>query len=433
MKNKISYDTLDKDTSDSRFLLNIDKIRLDFPILKETFPTSAGQEIPLVYLDNAATTQKPRQVIETIRHYYEHDNANVHRAIHKLSERATVAYENSRKKVAEFINAPSARQVIFTRGTTEAINLVAHGWGRKFIRAGDEIILSEMEHHSNLIPWQILAREKNARLRFIPFSKSNGTLQIANLEQLLSERTRLIAVTHMSNVFGTINPVRGIIQKARERGIPVLLDAAQAVPHLPTDVQELDCDFLAFSGHKMCGPTGIGVLYVKEKFLEEMDPYQGGGEMISAVWLDKATWNEPPHKFEAGTPNIAGAIGLGAAIDYLTSIGMEKITRYEQKLTTYALSKMQKIEDMRIYGMAPFRGGVISFYLGDIHPHDMAQFLDSEGIAIRAGHHCAQPVMRKLGVPATARASFYFYNTYQEVDKLMESFLKAREFFGYGT
>jgi cysteine desulfurase/selenocysteine lyase len=311
--------------------------------------------------------------------------------------------------------------------------LVVYGWGRKFIRAGDEILLSEMEHHSNLIPWQLLATEKNARLKFIPFSKSNGTLQIANLENLLSDRTRIISVTHMSNVFGTINPVRGIIQKAHERGIPVLLDGAQAVPHLPTDVQELDCDFLAFSGHKMCGPTGIGVLYAREKYLEDMDPYQGGGEMISAVWLEKATWNEPPHKFEAGTPNIAGAIGLGAAIDYLSSIGMDNITRYEQKLTTYALSQMQKIKDMRIYGMAPFRGGVISFYLGDIHPHDMAQFLDSEGIAIRAGHHCAQPVMRKLGVPATARASFYFYNSYQEVDKLVESFQKAREFFGYGT
>ncbi len=357
----------------------------------------------------------------------------MHRAIHKLGERATASFEESRRKIATFINARSPREIVFTRGTTEAINLVANGWGRKFIKAGDEILLSEMEHHSNLIPWQLLAADRGITLRFIPFSRANGTLQIARPDTLISEKTRLISVTHMSNVFGTINPVRGLIQMAHERKIPILLDGAQAVPHLPTDVQELDCDFLAFSGHKMCGPTGIGVLYAKEEYLEEMDPYQGGGEMISAVWLDRATWNHIPHKFEAGTPNIAGAVGLGAAVDYLTAIGMEKITKYEQKLTTYALSKMKEIEGMQIFGLAPFRGGVISFYLDKIHPHDMAQFLDSEGIAVRAGHHCAQPVMRKLGVPATTRASFYFYNTYQEVDLFVESLKKAREFFGYGT
>jgi len=405
----------------------------DIPKIKERFFSETGKEKSLIYFDNAATTQKPQMVLDALLNYYQHQNANVHRAIHQLGERATIAYENSRKKVSQFINSRSTREIVFTRGTTEAINLVAHSWGRKFIKAGDEILLSEMEHHSNLIPWQLLAKERGAVLRFIPYSKSNGTLQMANLDHFISEKTRLISVTHMSNVFGTINPVRGLIQKAHERGIPVLLDAAQAVPHLPMDVQELDSDFLAFSGHKMCGPTGIGVLYGKEKYLEEMDPYQGGGEMISSVWLDKATWNELPHKFEAGTPNIAGAIGLGAAMDYLSEIGMEKITLYEQKLTTYALSRMKEIVDMKIFGLAPFRGGVISFYLGKIHPHDMAQYLDSEGIAVRAGHHCAQPVMRKLGIPATTRASFYFYNTYEEIDHFIEVLKKAREFFGYAT
>lgn len=417
---------------DTAGILDIEKIRADFPILNEVFPGGNGRKIPLVYFDNAATTQKPRQVIDALTNYYRHQNSNVHRAIHTLGERATEAYESSRKKVAQFINAPSERNIVFTRGTTEGINLVATAWGRKFIGEGDEIILSEVEHHSNLIPWQLLAAEKGAKLRFIPFIKKRGTLDISVLDNLLNERTRLIAVNHMSNVFGTINPVRGLIQKAHEHGIPVLLDGAQSVPHLPTDVQELDCDFLAFSGHKMCAPTGIGALYAKEKYLEEMNPYQGGGEMIRSVWLEKATWNEIPHKFEAGTPNIAGAVGLAAAIDYLTAIGMEKITRYEQKITTYALQKMKTLQKMRIFGDSPFRGGAISFYLGNIHPHDMAQFLDNYGIAVRAGHHCAQPVMRKLGVPATTRASFYFYNTIEEIDFFVETLQKAQEFFGDG-
>lgn len=414
-------------------ILNVDEIRQDFPILGEKFINAKGMEYPLIYLDNAATTQKPQRVLDALNHYYQHENANVHRAIHKLGERATDAFENSRKTVAEFINASSTREVIFTRGTTEAINLVASSWGRKFVGPGDEILLSEMEHHSNLIPWQILAKETGAVLRFIPFSKSNGTLQIGHLDQMMNEKTRLISVTHMSNVFGTINPVRGLIQKAHEYDVPVMLDAAQSVPHLPTDVQELNCDFMAFSGHKMCGPTGIGVLYGKEKYLEEMEPYQGGGEMISSVWQDRATWNDLPHKFEAGTPNIAGAVGLHAAIEYLSKIGMEKITLYEQKLTTYALSRMSEISGMKIFGMAPFRGGVISFFLGKIHPHDMAQYLDSQGIAVRAGHHCAQPLMRKLDIPATTRASFYFYNTFDEIDILLNCFKKALEYFGYGN
>lgn len=414
-------------------LFEVEEVRNDFPILKENFSGPKNSVLPLVYLDNAATTQKPQQVLDAMQYYYRHQNANVHRAIHKLGERATTAYEDSRKRISRFINARSHREIVFTRGTTEAINLVAHSWGRKFIGRGDEILLSEMEHHSNLIPWQLLAKETGAVLRFIPFSRSNGTLQIGHLEEMINERTRLISVTHMSNVFGTINPVRGLIQKAHDHHIPVMLDGAQSVPHLPTDVQELDCDFLAFSGHKMCGPTGIGVLYGKEKLLEEMEPFQGGGEMIGSVWLDKATWNEVPHKFEAGTPDIAGAIGLAAAIDYLDRLGMERITLYEQKLTTYALSKMREISGMRIFGMAPFRGGVISFYLGKIHPHDMAQFLDSKGIAVRAGHHCAQPLMRKLEIPATTRASFYFYNTFSEIDFLIDNLKQALEYFGYGT
>ncbi len=406
-------------------------LREDFPILREVFRSSRGEEIPLIYLDNAATTQKPGQVLEAITNYYRHTNANVHRAIHKLGERATEAYEGSRKRVAQFINASSEKEIIFTRGTTEAINLVATGFGEKFIGEGDEILISEMEHHSNLIPWQLLARKKGARLRFIPFLP-DGTLDLSQLDELLTDRTRLVAVTHMSNVFGTINPVRQIIRKAHQRNIPVLLDGAQSVPHLPVDVQELGCDFLAFSGHKMCGPTGIGVLYGKAELLETMEPYQGGGEMIRSVWYDRATWNDIPHKFEAGTPNIAGAVGLAAAMDYLHHIGMENITRYEQKLTTYAMTRMQEIPGMRIFGQAPERGGVISFYLGSIHPHDMAQFLDYRGIAVRAGHHCAQPIMRKLEIPATTRASFYFYNTFEEIDRFIEALYQAKEFFKDG-
>jgi len=400
-------------------------VRKDFPVLKRIV-----HDKPLVYLDNAATTQKPQQVIDALKNYYEQMNANVHRAIHTLGEEATLAYENARKKVAQFINAESHRQIVFTRGTTEAINLVASAWGGKFIGPGDEIIVTEMEHHSNLVPWQILAKKVGAKLKFIPFLP-DGTLDLSHLEHLYSANTKLIALTHMSNVFGTINPIKKIIRMAHDRGIPVLLDGAQSVPHLPVDVQYLDCDFLAFSGHKMLGPTGIGVLYAKSGQLENMDPYQGGGEMISTVWLEKSTWNEIPHKFEAGTPNIVGAIGLGAAVDYLNDIGMTQIALYEQELTTYALEKMREIDGMEIYGMAPERGSAISFNLGQIHPHDLAHFLDQQGIAVRAGHHCAQPIMRKLDLAATTRASFYFYNTFEEIDYLVEHLKAAREFFGF--
>jgi cysteine desulfurase/selenocysteine lyase len=411
-------------------LIHVEMIRQDFPILQKVF-YSENSTKPLIYLDNSATSQKPKQVIEAMRNYYYEINANVHRGIHKLGEAATAAFENSRKKVAEFINAESANEIIFTRGTTEAINLVASGWGRKFLRKNDELLITEMEHHSNLIPWQLLAASTGVRLKFIPFLE-DGTLDFSRIEHLLGKDTKLVALTHMSNVFGTINPVRGIIQRAHNLGIPVLLDAAQSVPHLPVDVQDIDVDFLAFSGHKMCGPTGIGALYGKANLLEKMDPYQGGGEMISSVWLEEATYNEIPHKFEAGTPNIAGAIAFGEAIDYLSKIGMRNITRYEQKLTTYALKEIKKIKGLRLFGEAPERGGVISFYLGNIHPHDLAQFLDNEGIAIRAGHHCAQPVMRKLKIPATARASLYFYNTFDEIDKFIDGLKKAQEFFDNG-
>jgi len=406
-------------------ILNPAIIRKDFPILNEKIHGK-----PLIYFDNAATTQKPGVVIEALVNYYYQQNANVHRAIHTLGERATSAYEEARRKVAHFIQAPSARQIVFTRGTTESINLVASTWGRQFVGQGDEIILSEMEHHSNLVPWQFLAQAKGVQLKFIPV-KQDGTLDFTVYEKLLSEKTKLVAVTHMSNVLGTINPLKKIIAKAHAYDVPVLVDAAQSVPHLPLSVKELDCDFLAFSGHKMLGPTGIGVLYSKIPLLERMNPYQGGGEMIENVWLDRATYNVIPHKFEAGTPNIAGAVGLGVAIDYLDALGMEKIALYEREITKYAIRKISRIEGMMIYGHAKQRGSAVSFNLGTIHPHDMAHFLDQQGIAVRAGHHCAQPLMEKLKVAATTRASFYFYNTTEEVDYFAEQLKKAKEFFGF--
>jgi cysteine desulfurase/selenocysteine lyase len=411
--------------NEKKLTFNPFRYRKDFPILDEIVHGK-----PLVYLDNAATTQKPQQVIDALSDYYMHYNANVHRAIHKLGEQATAAYEAARKKVADFISAPSEKQIIFTRGTTESINLVASAWGRKFISTGDEIILSEMEHHSNLIPWQILAKDVRATLKFIPF-KEDGTIDFPVFETLLSSHTKLVAITHMSNVFGTINPVIRIIQMAHDRGIPVLLDGAQSVPHLPVSVKHLNCDFFAFSGHKMLGPTGIGVLYAKSQILENMNPYQGGGEMINSVWLEEATWNEIPHKFEPGTPNIAGAIGLGKAIEYLQSVGMINLALYEQDLTTYALEKMARVPGIKIYGSAPERGGVISFNLSDIHPHDLSHYLDQQGIAVRAGHHCAQPVMRKLNIAATTRISLYFYNTKEEIDYLVAQLHNAAKFFSF--
>ena len=409
--------------------LDVARIRQDFPILQTRFPRRDRAADVLAYLDNAASTQKPRQVITAISRYYKSENANVHRSLHQLSEIATRQYENSRQIVAQFIGAASERQIIFTRGTTEAINLVASAWGKKFLRRGQKIVLTEMEHHSNLVPWQMLAQEKEARLAFIPFL-GDGSLCLHSLDALLTDDTALLALTHASNVFGTVNPVKEIITRAHACGIPVLVDAAQSVPHFPVDVKYLDCDFLAFSGHKMCGPTGIGVLYAKEKWLQQMPPYHGGGEMISAVWLDHATYNEPPYKFEGGTPNIAGAIGLAAAVTYLQTLGMDNIAAYEQQLTSYALEKLAQLDGVSIIGSASDRLGVLSFYLPSIHPHDVAQALDSYGIAVRAGHHCAQPLLRKLGLAATVRASFYFYNSFEEIDRLAIALERTLEFFG---
>ncbi len=405
--------------------LDVWAVRRDFPVLH--------QEVhghPLVYLDNAASSQKPLRVIEAIDAYYRRYNANVHRGIHKLSEEATTAYEEARQKVARFINARSPKEVVFTRNATESINLVAYSWGRANIREGDEILLTEMEHHSNLVPWQLLAQEKGARLRFIPVT-DDGLLDLDALDTLLTERTKLVSVVHMSNVLGTINPVAEIVHRAHEVGALVLLDGAQSVPHLKVDVQALDCDFLAFSGHKMCGPTGIGVLYGKREILEAMPPFLGGGDMIREVHLEWSTWNSLPWKFEAGTPSIAQGIGLGYAVDYLTEIGMEAIHAHEQEVTAYALSRLSEIPGITLYGPpAKLRGGVVSFTLEGVHPHDIATILDAEGVAIRAGHHCAQPLMRRLGVVATARASFYLYNTCEEVDALVRAVEKAKQIFG---
>lgn len=399
-------------------------IRKDFPILTEILHDGKR----LAYLDNAATTQKPVQVIDAVSRYYREANSNVHRALHQLAARATSGYEGVREKVASFLGGRSTRSIVYTRGTTESINLVAHAWGRRNLRKDDEIILSEMEHHSNLIPWQLLARATGVRLKFIPVL-DDGSLDLQAYRELLSSRTRLVSVTQMSNVLGTINPVLDMAALAHEQGARFSVDAAQSVPHMPVDVQELDCDFLSFSGHKMCGPTGIGILYVKEDLLDEMDPFMGGGEMILKVRLEDATWAEPPHKFEAGTPNIAGVFGLGAAIDYLNLLGLDRVREHEMSITRYALERLSSVPGLTLYGRAPERGGAVAFTLEGIHPHDIAQFVDREGVAIRAGHHCAQPLMRTLGVTATARASFYFYNIKEEVDQLVAALLKTKEFF----
>ncbi len=401
------------------------KLREDFPILKIKV---RGKRF--VYLDSAATTQKPIQVIEAINNYYKNLNSNVHRGVYYISQEATRLYEEARMKVSKFINAESPKTIVFTRNATEAINLVAYSWGRKNIKEGDEIILTEMEHHSNLVPWQILAKEKNAKLRFIPV-REDGTLQLEKLGELLTPKSKLLAITHVSNVLGTINPIKEIVEIAHKNGTFALVDGAQSVPHIPVDVKDLGCDFLAFSGHKMLGPMGIGVLYGKEKILEEMDPFLGGGEMISQVWLDRATWNEIPWKFEAGTPNVEGAIGLGSAIDYLKKIGMENIEKREKELTGYAMERLKEIEGIRIYGPKnpQLKSGVISFNLENIHPHDVGTILDQEGIAVRVGSHCAQPLMAKFGVSSMVRASFYIYNIEEEIDIMISALKKVKEIF----
>jgi cysteine desulfurase/selenocysteine lyase len=398
--------------------------REDFPILKREVHGK-----PLVYLDNAATSQKPQVVIDTVQRYYAEENANIHRGAYYLSEKATQAYEDARVKVQHFLHATSEREIIFTRSVTEAINLVVHCYGRRTLNAGDEVIISAMEHHSNIVPWQILCEEKGAILRVVPID-DEGEFLLDEFEKLLTPKTKLVAVTHVSNALGTITPVRQIINMAHDRHIPVLIDGAQAVPHFAVDVQELDCEFYGFSGHKLYGPTGIGVLYGKAELLESMPPYQGGGDMIRSVTFEKTIYAPIPSKFEAGTPHIEGGIGLGAAIDYLEGIGMETINAYEQELLAYAMSAIHAIPGVRIFGTAREKAGVISFSLEGVHPHDIATILDQEGIAIRTGHHCAQPVMERFGVPAMARASLAFYNTKSEIDALVAGLHKVKEVFG---
>lgn len=404
--------------------IDVERIRADFPILKRTVH---GKR--LVYLDNAATTQKPRAVIDALVDYYSRYNSNVHRSVHTLGEEATAAYEASREKVAKFVGSP-AKELVFVRGTTEATNLVRFAWGEKNVKKGDLLVTTLMEHHSNIVPWQLLAKSKGATLKFVGL-QPDGTLDMGSLEDLLKEAPKLVAFTHCSNVLGTINDAAAICSKARSVGATTVVDGAQSVPHMPVDVESVGSDFYAFSGHKMLGPTGIGALVAKKKLLEEMDPFHGGGEMIKEVFLDHATWNDVPYKFEAGTVNIADAIGLGAAVDYLTAIGMDRVRAHELHLLDYALQILSAVKGFHAYGPddARKRGGVVSFNLGDVHPHDLATILDEEGIAIRSGHHCAQPLMRWLDVAATSRASFHVYNSYDDVDALKAGLQKAGAIF----
>ncbi|HKE43096.1 MAG TPA: cysteine desulfurase [Steroidobacteraceae bacterium] len=402
---------------------DVERVRRDFPILSREI---AGH--PLAYLDNAASAQRPQSVIDAEAHYYEEIHANVHRGVHTLSQLATEAYEGARDKVRRFINAASVREIVLVRGTTEAINLVAQSFARPRLAPGDEILITWLEHHANIVPWQLLAEQTGAKLRVAPINQA-GEVEMEAFERLLSARTRLVAVAHVSNALGTIVPVRRIIAAAHARSLPVLLDGAQAVPHMRVDVRELDCDFYAFSGHKMFAPTGIGVLYGREALLQAMPPWQGGGDMILKVSFEGTTFNELPHKFEAGTPNIAGAVGLGAAIDYLEALGMDRIGAYEHQLLDYATTALQKVPGLRLIGTAAQKASVLSFVLDGIHAHDVGTILDSEGIAIRTGHHCAMPVMDFFGVPATARASLAFYNTRAEIDRLVAALAKAREVF----
>ncbi len=404
--------------------LDVERLRSDFPILHQQVHGK-----PLVYLDNAATTQKPRAVVEAMSAFYLHDYANVHRGIHVLSERATKAYEGARKTVQRFINAKDSREIVFVRGATEAINLVAWSYGRKHIKAGDEILITEMEHHSNIVPWQILCQETGAELRVAPINE-DGELILEEFEKLLSPRTKLVSVVHLSNGLGTINPVREIIALAHAHGVPVLLDGAQSSPHIAIDVQALDCDFYVFSGHKLYGPTGIGVLYAKAALLEAMPPYQSGGDMIKMVSFKKTVYNDIPYKFEAGTPDIAGAVGLAAAIDYLNAIGLDAIAAHEHDLLTYATERVTEIDGLRVIGTAKEKSAVLSFVLERIHPHDIGTIVDHQGVAIRTGHHCVMPVMERFNVPATARASLGLYNTRADIDALIDAIKKVKEVFG---
>jgi cysteine desulfurase/selenocysteine lyase len=403
--------------------LDIARIREDFPILQEMIHGH-----PLVYLDNAATSQKPQVVIEALQNYYLHENSNIHRGVHLLSAVATEKYERARKVVQRFLHARDSKEVVFVRGTTEAINLVAQTYGRAHVGEGDEVLITAMEHHSNIVPWQLLCEEKKAKLRVAPIN-GDGELILDEFVKLLGPKTKIVAVAHVSNALGTINPIRQLIKLAHEKNIPVLIDGAQAVPHLGVDVQDLDCDFYTFSGHKVYGPTGIGVLYGKAALLEAMPPYQGGGDMISSVTFEKTLYNKLPHKFEAGTPNIAGTIGLGVALEYLEQIGINQVAHHETDLLAYATDKLSAIPGVRLIGTAKQKASVLSFVIEGIHPHDIGTILDQQGIAIRTGHHCAQPVMECFGVPATARASFALYNTREEVDALARGILKVKEVF----
>ena len=406
--------------------VNWSALRADFPILDQKVH---GQ--PLIYFDNAATSQKPRAVLDALRHYYEHDNANVHRGIHELSNRATAAFEAARARAARFINARSADEIIFTRGTTEGINLVAQSWGSKHLKAGDRILLTEMEHHSNIVPWQLLAERTGAELVYLPVTGDIGLLDLSRLEELLAGRVKLFAMTHISNSLGTMNPVADLCARARQLGVTTLVDAAQSAGHRLIDVQEIGCDFLVLSGHKMCGPTGIGVLYGRQEALEVMPPYQGGGEMILNVEFHRSTWKHGAHKFEAGTPDISGAVGLHAAMDYLDNIGRLNIAQHDQELGAYAYAQLSRLKQgIRLFGPHIGRAGLVSFLLKDVHAHDVVTVADQRGLALRGGHHCNQPLMRKLGVESTARASFYFYNTTAEIDRLVEVLGEIQKFFG---
>jgi cysteine desulfurase / selenocysteine lyase len=398
-------------------------VRKDFPILDQQV-----HDRPLIYFDSAATTQKPRAVLEALRRYYEHDNANVHRGLHELSSRATEAYEGARARVAQYIGAASADEIVFTRGTTESINLVAQAWGGKFLREGDVILLTGMEHHSNLVPWQLLAERTGARLRFLPV-RDDCTVALERLDELLTPEVKLFAFTHVSNSLGTINPAADLCAKARTVGAVTLIDAAQSAGHMPVNVRELGCDFLAFSGHKMCGPTGIGALYGRAEILDSMPPWHGGGEMIVSVTLEKSSFKKPPHRFEAGTPNIAGAIGLSAAVDYLEGLGRAEIFEHDSRLTKYAQERLAELPGVRVLGPTGERGAILGFVMDVAHPHDLTTFADQRGLALRGGHHCNQPLMRRFGLPGTTRASFYFYNTTDEIDRMIDILGEAARFF----
>ncbi|MEK6210277.1 MAG: cysteine desulfurase [Pseudomonadota bacterium] len=404
--------------------LDVGRIRADFPILNLEVNGK-----PLAYLDNAASSQMPKQVIDRLVRYQTSEHANIHRAVHALSEKATAEYEGARRKIQRFINAKEEREVIYTRGTTNSVNLVMQGYGRAFLGAGDEIIVSQLEHHSNIVPWQMLCEEKGARLRVIPCNDA-GELRLDDYAKLFNANTKIVAITHVSNALGTINPVKDMIATAHRHGVPVLVDGAQAVPHMKVDVQDLDCDFYAFSGHKMCGPTGIGILYGKAQLLEKMKPFEGGGDMILSVTFEKTTYNAIPHKFEAGTPPIAAAIGLGASVDYLESVGLDRVAAHEHDLLTYATEALTQLKGVRIVGTARNKAAVLSFTLQGVHPHDVGTILNEDGVAVRTGHHCAQPVMQRFGIPATARASFYLYNTFAEVDALVAGIRRVQKIFG---